>query len=423
MRTKQISIESTQNFDVKAFKYNCLHAYKTGSPYTVAIDWLQYAAHFKIDRLMLGTDFTKHGYRWLFQGHGTKHYKFLYHIYKGNDQVFTVEVTPHKSKDNSIGLVRLDNWLLYRDWYSENSEFISAFIDSVVRVSRLDIAIDGMGHVRDLLHECTSGQVHNYKLLGKSKINAYDLNRITGLANGYRIGTPKGHKQISIYNKSKELAKGNKPYIKQYWERNGLKDENTIRFECRMKSGFLTRVIHAPEMHNDAGQKGQVYTPELLFAELQSPGFLLSLVELFLQGFFEFRYTDDKNVKRCTPIQIVPDAAYQMQKSKLEKRPTNYKARLTIHNLYAQVCDQKVNIDDAIAVMTEQLRLHELYDWYATKIPEYDRLYVDHSGKLKSQLHALVGTKDFAEKENLFIERHLKLDAWCKSLGFQYAKA
>ncbi len=385
-RTKQDAINFTKTVKsapVKAFKYNCLHAYKN-TPYTVVIDWLQYTCRFNTTFMNMGVDFTHKDYRWLHMG-ATKHYKHLYHVYQANTHLFTVQITPHKGKDERIGLVKFENFLLYGDWYAYHQDFTRVYVDDIVRISRLDIALDGMTHIRDLIAECTSGREHDYKMIGKTDINSIKLNRRTGKAQGYTIGSIKGHKRAVIYNKTKELAKGNKPYIPDYWRRNGLQQkEDVYRFECRMKSGFLGRVLNA---------NGEHYTPASFIHELRSDALKISVVDLFLKGFFEFIYKDDTNVSRCTRVQIIPKATFKHHKSPLEKKPTNYKARLTIHNLYMQLCSGHGSPEDAIGVMAEQLAYYDLHDWYASKIQDYNRLYVDVTGTMKPVLHSLVGLK------------------------------
>jgi hypothetical protein len=382
-KTAAISRTKKQMSISEGFKYNCLHAYKN-QDYTIVLDWLQYTCKFNTTFLALGTDFKHKDYRWLYQGHGTQHYKYLYHVYSLNNHVFTVQVSPKRSKHENIGIVKLENWLLYADWYSYQQDFANTCIDEIVRISRVDIALDGMNHIRELLHEATTQHGHNYKLIGKSKINPADVNRVTKKASGFNVGTSKGHKYISLYNKSKEL-KGNKPYIPDYWRKNGLTRKDDIyRFECRMKSGFLTRVL-TPDK--------QQYTASAMLSELRSDGMKLSLIDLFLKGFFEFVYMDDTNVSRCRRIQIIPTAAFKHEKSDLQKKPTNYKSKLTVHNLYAQLCAGKANVEDSLMVMAEQLSYHDLYDWYASRLQDFDRLYVDETGKIKNVLHGLASLR------------------------------
>lgn len=388
--TKQRSINKTQKFVSDGFKYNCHHGYNE-QPYTLALDWLQYAAHFKVEGVILGTDIYKQGFRMLYQGHGTQHYKHLYHVYYGNEMLFVLELSPRKSKDESIGLLKFENHVLYGLWYEWHYKFSEAFITDIIRISRVDIALDGLNNVRELLADWLTPQLqHNYKLLGKSVINGYNFNRITKKPEGFRIGSIKGNKQISIYNKTKEIKKGNKPYIKKHWERNGLTIPEVYRFECRMKNGFLTRVILS-------SNKQKLTSAEMLI-ELQSPAFCLSMVHLFIKGFFEFKYMDDKNVTRCKPIKFLPENTFNMERTPLEKRPTNYKAKLTIHNMYQQCITNKVNTEDALKIMSEQLRNFELWDWYANKLQDFQRLYITTDGKLINSLSGLAYGKPREQK-------------------------
>ncbi|RYD55973.1 MAG: hypothetical protein EOP56_13640 [Sphingobacteriales bacterium] len=390
----------------EGIKYNCLHRYNPAHKFTIAIDWLQFAVRLKLGKLMvLGTDFEYGTFRWIYTGHGTQHYKWLYHLYRGNEHMFTLQISPKKSKDETITIVKLENHLLYGKWHNEVYHFNHYCVDQMIRISRLDIAIDGLNYLRPLLKETRIDIDDNrqYKMIGKSTLSAYKFNRLTGMPNGYKLGSPKGNKQVVVYNKSKELEKGNKPYIKDFWKRNGLsiKDGDVDRFEARMLSGFLSRLTFDSD---------QTLTPMQIIENLRSDAFKLGIVTLFTNNFFEFVYKNSKNTTHCKRIDVLPKKTSEMYLSKLKKRDTVYKSKLTIHNMYKQVCDEKMNVEDAIVVMKNLLQQHDMYEWYEKVIVKYDKDY-EGNETYKSYMHGLAGIKpaEIAEKRYTEYVRHGEL--------------
>lgn len=369
-------------------KYNCPHRYKT-MPRTICIDWLQIGLSFK-DAIMeeMGASFSKGVYRWLYTGHGTKHHRHLYEVYCGQHKHFTVEITPNRDGRKNTGVLKIENYLLYQDWYDVLTHFIDSSVLEVLRISRVDIAHDGLNHIYDLMcdwskgvqqFDCERGLGIPVKLIGKSKVSAHDINRTTRKPKGFTVGNPKGCKQIAIYNKSQDIIRNSKSYISSYWEANGLdSSKEQYRFEVRLKRAYLETIVISG--HNRRSESGQLeaiekYTPVEFLALLNDRHFLQSITYKACQGFFEWIYCDDSNVTRCTRLLILPPPAHELVKTNKQYNGTAYKAKMQVHNTYYQVCSGIVGLEEGVAIINTQLNCYELHEWYANRMYDFAKRY------------------------------------------------
>ncbi len=358
----------------EGFKYNCPHAYNTSLPYTVNLDWLQLGVSLAdgASGLELGEDFTRGKYRYVCAATGTQHYKYRYDIYKGNDLHYSLEVCPRNkgAKDELNSILKLENWLLYADWHTELTAFIATNIKEVLRISRVDIAVDGANHIYNLMCDYMTGKSDTYgvKMLGKSKITAHEINRLTRRPKGFSIGSKKGNKQIAIYNKTQDIVRTSKNYIRDFWGLNGLDiTAENYRFEMRVKNNFL-RQLSGDMLPAD-------YTPLSVLNLLKDTAFQLDLVRKSCDSFFDWVYIDDINATRCTPVNLLGFPSYDFKRTPLVYNGTAYKAKMQVHNTFFQVAKEIVGIEEGIAIISKQLETYELHDWYTNRMHDFAKRY------------------------------------------------
>jgi hypothetical protein len=206
-------------------------------PYFIGIDWLQMFG-------VLGVDFQE-GQHGIFtakkEEYQTRHFKELYTIYLGVDEVATLQACPHsKIIDTGNSIVKLHNKYLYQqDLQLFTNNLLKCLGFKFVSISRIDLNIDfevfQNGYkVSNFLNDFTRGNIikhgkNKFKLQGtQSEILEYDY---------LRFGSATSNISTYIYNKSKELREvKNKPWIIDTWKANGLNNEvDVYRLEFSIK--------------------------------------------------------------------------------------------------------------------------------------------------------------------------------------------
>lgn len=369
----------------EGYKYNCPHHFKPGTKHTAAIDWFQLSAQLTdtIDQSLIGTTFNYGAWQFYNEDKGTRDYVHSYTIKNGNKAYFKIQLSPRNSKEFRTCLIRVENWLFYdlKGWKTIR-DFIYSATSKINHISRLDIALDGLNHTYDLMNDWMTDTNLDYgvKLIGKSTVRPYQVNRITKRPEGYKIGT--GDKIISIYNKTKDIPRTSKHYIKEYWYQNGLDINKTnYRFEMRLYSGYLKGLK----------VEDQFITPEFVLDNADKYAFQIGLVRLATIGIFEWVYMDNKNVTRCSRVDLFPTGILDM--ARVRAAPpigSPYKAKMTIHNMYLQVCSKIIGKEEGIAVIKENLNQFQLYDWYKIAVQKYCKMYVAFDGSLQSDLFNLM---------------------------------
>lgn len=384
-KTKSISLQKYAYKNGEGFKYNCPHRYTGDNKTLVNIDWLQMAVEIKEERFAAGMTFNRGKYRWIIRPVGTKHYRYCYDVYIENTQFFTVEASPRNSKggaDNKA-LVKFENWLLYTDWHSVWMDFKDSQLASVDRVSRLDIAFDGMEHIYNLMNDFITDKTSNYavKLIGKSKISAGDINRVTKRPTWYSIGSRKGQKQAVIYNKTQDIDRLGKNYIREYWQRNRISElqskQPMYRFEIRLKSDYLKTL---------RGELLDVNTPDNLVDYINDSDNLIALANLASYDFFEFIYCDNKHVSRCTRVVLLPPPGRQLEKTTAKPIGTPYKAKMAIHEAFYQLCADLTEKERGTETIATYIDLYQLHDWYNHRCKDFARRYMCCDVELMTEL-------------------------------------
>ena len=206
-------------------------------PYFIGIDWLQMFG-------VLGVEF-KEGQHGIFtakkEEYQTRHFKELYTIFLGTDEVATLQAQPHsKIIDTGNAIIKISNKYLYqKELQLFTNNLMKCLNFKFVSISRIDLNIDfevfQNGYkVSNFLRDFTTGNIikhgkNKFKLQGtQSEVLEYDY---------LRFGSATSNISTYIYNKSKELREvKNKPWIIDSWKLNGMNNEvDVYRLEFSIK--------------------------------------------------------------------------------------------------------------------------------------------------------------------------------------------
>ncbi len=262
------------------------------------------------------------------QPYGTPFYQVAYQVYVYGEEVATLQCHPRtlgKWKPGAAA-IKMHNHVLYRsDWMDLLTLICHTLKLGINNVTRLDIALDFQTdedpHLPELLNYYYKQMPGTLQLhmKGRATFNARDMNRETMCFQQFIIGSASSGKQVSVYNKTKEIEKSHKGYIAAFWLANGLDPQSRVyRLELRLKSEGL----HCLEGFE--------------FTLLDDPAYLASIIRTSFESFFEFAKANpgDTNTRRWEELQLFNWEA--MGASLLPKTSAPvvndfYKVRLFLH--------------------------------------------------------------------------------------------
>lgn len=201
-------------------------------------------------------------------GIGTRFFKSKFDIFHEKRSFGHLLCNPRDGSilnKNLLQLKVLNNRLYEIGWLDTLKTIMKAADFKYHGTSRLDIAVDG-GEFFKLFEEWNSGKIDK---LGKASVIPYFTSKRK--LEGYECGKRSSEKMISCYNKSEELKRTGKYYIKKWWKKVDLEIGDRVeRLELRMS--------------NDELKKYQDYD----FGKLDDFEHLATLMKSGLHKFFEF---------------------------------------------------------------------------------------------------------------------------------------
>lgn len=344
---------------------------------TIALDWLEIFGYARFDRTSKEEDVfvLSDSVAILYKGHGTAMYNELYEIYHDGEKFGMLQADPRFEKGamtaNSISL-KVDNaWLYTIELWDVLQDVKTALKAEFHNVTRVDIAIDGLNHVRDFVNmymkQTPEARFINKK--GRSAMNAYEFDQETHLFQKFSFGSSKSDKVVSVYNKTKELENSNKKYIQRFWENSGMAwrvaEEEVYRVEVRLRSKALKKV------------KG------FELEKLQDKDYLSSLFKTACKNFFEFTISSsDSNVTRQKEVKLIPYEklnARLLEKTKRPMQTDRYKAKMTIHLLSKLLIEDTVTskkeVESMVNTIDDMVKRYDLDEWYSKKADEWQQTY------------------------------------------------
>lgn len=320
-----------------------------------SIDWFETQLTGKLPNVQDGqTDYEISDNLHLIDQHKqTKHFSYLFDVYLFGEKVGTLQTHTKAAKffDPNSMQFKLDNHLLYvEDWLSVYRELISESGWAHKSTTRVDIFLDGNGssNYRDMVYKAVNTR-SNVMLSGKAKIST---NYVGNVIQSINIGSRSSDKYGRIYNKTLELSRSNKTYIKELWENSNLElnpNVDTWRLEIEIKSALF---------------KKRNYD----LWSLDNPNYLASILRTELKGWLSFySITTDTNKHRAMKkntnelVDWESIGADLLPKAKAKKPSDIYQAKayLKFQKRFSQVFE--------LATPEEVCKHFELEDWFESK--------------------------------------------------------
>jgi hypothetical protein len=307
----------------------------------------------------------------------TKHFKKVFNVYYEGAKVFNLACSAN-SKHILYGRCHLQ--VLNHLFYSGEAEqllqdFISSFQIGQPKISRLDLAVDGLNihpFLNKFLYEKNSvrsvGRVRDTDNIFPVSFNRDNIrhqkfdNFYVGQIGKKSENSSRSSKFIRYYNKTKEIREkgGEKAYILDYWQKSGFDmRKNVYRFEIQLASAFISTVRGFD------------------FSQLFNQTSLQMLLRLSCRQFFEFYYKDSKNVSRCTRIEFFKDfttATYVRIKRKIVDKIRTIKVSISrlVKDCMTGIFSSNNAINQSETVIkTIGVLLHDydLRGWFMDKFP------------------------------------------------------
>ena len=215
-----------------------------------------------------------------------KHYQAGYHIAVSGRPFAQVLVKPREGNALQPSFVQFTaiNQALYEIGFIAEFETVCEVLGWKWRnPTRIDIALDGHGFnkiIEDVMHR-------KVRQIGSASYGLHfqSQNRLQG----FSWGKGNSDKYMRCYDKTAELQASNKWYIKEFWERAGLdQEENVHRLEVVLR--------------NDELKKYDDFTP----LHLDNFEYLATLMRSSFQKWFQFADPEtDTNVSRMKIVEYI----------------------------------------------------------------------------------------------------------------------
>jgi hypothetical protein len=328
---------------------------------------------------------------------GTPVFNYSFNLFMDGEPVAKLHTCPKNEKIMVPGTAKLEilNQVLYSTTWLQTVQTLchALGITYIKNISRMDIAIDGANHVHKFLNGYAWGHSGGkelqrrgsyIKMLGKAAFQAGMKDKKNGVFNHFKIG--RGHKQFVVYNKTQELQRSHKEYIRDAWKKAGMDTEGEQwRCELRMTSQAIKQIRAKSVKIVDIDGNEKVGIGEGIDLDrLADPNYLLMLFRVQIKNFMEFIVVEgDSNVSRSRVIDL-----FQFHKLKvplLDKVPRviingAYKAKMAIHMGFMNLCrgiyktDEQVNT--ILNFITDTVQMYQLNRFYEKKKPDWIAAYV-----------------------------------------------
>lgn len=304
------------------------------------------------------------------------HFKNVFDCYLFGEKVARLQSAPHNTKifNAESVMLHIENEQLYTDSWYNSYELIRQKLNLVFKnFTRVDIAIDGLNYIPKFLNYYAKQTEKRKKveMKGRARFAAGVLDKKTMEFQHFKIGSNKGDKYITIYNKSKELEKSNKMYIRKFWEVNNVDPQSDVfRFEMRMTNNAMKSIVGVD------------------VNALQTPKYLMMLLKTQCKNFFEFAFKRGTNVTRMQTIDLLgftnPEISY-LDKAKRGLTDGRYKAKLSIKLSIKDICTGNYRTLEAakssFETVKENLELYDLKEWYSYRLPDWINEFKARNGR------------------------------------------
>jgi len=344
--------------------------------FTVNTDWIQLYFIGKFDYEVGNTrQIGKNLYIKTLKTH-SRQFAHVSEVFYNSQKVGVIQHQPYDNSvlaDNSI-IFHLDNQLNYEENFIGKIDAIrKAGNWEYKNITRLDVCTDGKGFLAPM-QKVREGKID---LVGRC-----DITDTTMVEDGKRvlkqstIGSRKSDMYVKIYRKDKEIEHSGKGYIKQFWAKNGVKEEDfkgMERFEMTFKSERITKFVDT-ETGEFAFSKGKF---EDLY-KLQDSNFLNLLIQSNVKNHFEFVKVNriTKNItraKRVFCMQLVGKLTKLLTRVQVVGKKSQRWAQTLIKNNYMVYLKSRNGL--YLATMQEIIKNFDLSVWFEKRIEQWNYEY------------------------------------------------
>lgn len=244
---------------------------------TICLDWLSISAKGNIKLPETNDDSLKLSNEMYLipVQKSTNHYRRMFKIIFEGVEFATLLFEPVRNYvDPSRLQIDVKNERLYESEMIDRLELIMQTLAvEFSHIIRLDVAVDGLGLLKPLL-DADAGKIQR---VGKGDVTLRKT--AGGELKACYVGSKSSNKMLVGYNKSNEIKRSNKAYIKQFWMNSGFweseSDYETVeRLEMRLKRKELVRY------EETEGIEG--------LRRLADPDFLKKLFKSTIKGVYQF---------------------------------------------------------------------------------------------------------------------------------------
>ncbi|MDL5046518.1 replication initiation factor domain-containing protein [Oscillatoria amoena NRMC-F 0135] len=336
--------------------------------YSISLDWLKLyctGETYTEKEVIVGDFVLSH------KGYGMGIYSDSYEVYDGGVKIGMFHCNPKSDKimKPDASHIEIENSLLYTDFWLPVVEDLTASLGVEIKnYTRVDIALDGLNHIPDFLNVYAKQQAgrKGFHCLGKAKWNSLVLDHSNLKYRAFKIGSNTSDKQVTIYNKTKELENSNKTYIKKFWEKNGVDTSGDVwRVEMRLKGDELKLIKELSiQQLNDSRKLEQVFCHKS-------------------KKFFEFTIHDsDTNITRQERLKLIHfhrDAMEPLDKNEKPLTDGRYKMKMSLHQSVKNLCTNVAATTSERTTMIDNIDFgvykYNLNEWLHKRLPDWVRLY------------------------------------------------
>lgn len=344
----------------------------------INIDWLEVYSLESVEHFPHNADyFRSQHWQVIERPYGTRQYKEMFTLLDVHGEPFCeIRRNPVSSEEDSRNKgifsefsahIRLVNRYCYHnDCVNLFSEFLARYQYEVVRLFRLDLALD--------FEKFDKGDdpfifLQRYMAGRYSKINQGNL---TGHAkdrwesrdwNSASWGSPKSMVSTKLYNKSLELAEAkDKPYIRLAWQAAGLVDDYITLVKHRDDGTTYKPTIWRVEfsikssarawfmVEDNNGKKTKTFQHEHTLATYASKEAQLHAFEFLAHHYFHFKkFVPAQRKDRC-PDKVLFDFRYDHTPYKLDVLATATPARTTLDSLRVKLMHYRATHFDSASI-------------------------------------------------------------------------
>lgn len=289
----------------------------------------------------------------------------IFDVFYEGIKVGTLETNPKLGKlDENYSRFRYDNQILYTDSISKIYNRLKyAFSWHFQKFSEVDIAMD-TEHQNNTFNLFDQYARKTIKILGNyDKSAMWDKNDEMKY---FRIGSKKSDKFVRCYYKRQEIAKSNKTYITDYFDKNDFaQDKEVFRVELSMSSKIMNKIYmpenYTCELDRETGvlKTNYIYPfmDESTIYRIEDPIFLASVFNSEVSDKIKYVRTNELKKKgrtnRCKQFNMfkfkISESVVKLKRIKNEVNKFIYRAKVSAKLMYEAFLESGSKVYDKMS--------------------------------------------------------------------------